>query len=144
MASAPSITAQKGRAFLLKVGSSTSPTTFSTVGGLRATNVTFNGNPVDITSKSSNGWQELLPDGGVKQFSFSASGVYDSASAAYALLQAACLNQTLIEAEVVSGAGDAFIGTFSVSTFQRDGTHNDAETFSLTLMSSGPVTYDAA
>lgn len=143
MPSAASITAQKGRAFLLKVSDGTSPTTYVTVTGLRATGIQINSNPVDITNKSSAGWRELLPDGGIRQVTFTGSGLVDSASAQLITLESAALNGTLIEAQVISGKGDSLMGTFAVSAFQRDGTHNDAETFSVTLENSGPVTYSA-
>lgn len=143
MANSPSISAQKGRAFLLKVATGASPTAYVTASGLRATDLTINGNPVDITTKTSNGWRELLPDAGVQQVDITASGVWDSSSAVLQQVQAAAVARTLIEAEIISGAGDRFIGTWDVSQFKRAGTHNDAETFDITLQSSGPVIYSA-
>lgn len=142
MANSTSITAQKGRAFVLKVSNGASPTAFVTVTGLRASGVNINGNPVDITTKSSGGWRELLPDGGVKSVDFSGSGIWDSASTQLKALQAAALaGGSLIEAQIVSGAGDSFIGTFAVPTFTRNAPHDNAETFDVSLQSHGPVYY---
>lgn len=137
-----SITAQKGRLFLLKVATGASPTNYKTAAGLRATDLTINGNPVDITTKNSNGWRELLPDAGVKQVDITGSGVYDSSNAALALCQAAALaGGSIIEAEVIAGAGDKFVGEWAVPTFKRTGNHNDAEMFDITLNSHGVITY---
>lgn len=145
MANGTSITAQKGRAFLLRVASGTSPTTFNNVTGLRATGITINGSPVDITTKSSAGWQEWLPDGGVKSVSMTGSGIYDSNNTYLAAVQAAALaGGDFVEAEIVSAAGDSYVGTWVVPTFTRNGPHDNAETFDVTLQSHGPVYYQAA
>lgn len=145
MANSTSITAQKGRSFLLQLASGGSPTTFTSATGLRTTGVAINGAPVDITTKSSAGWRELLPDGGVKSVDISASGIWDSGSTNLKTLMAAALaGGTLIEAQVVSGAGDKFIGTWAVPTFNRNAPHDNAETFDVTLQSHGPVYYSAS
>ncbi len=140
--SGTSITAGKGRAFLLKVDlTGASPTVYSTVTGLRVTDLSINGNPVDITTKSSNGWRELLPDAGIEQVDITASGVYDGSNAGSApFIEKAALNRTFIDAEVVFANGVVFSGTWVISPYKTGGNHNDAQTFDLTLMSHGPVT----
>ena len=52
--------AEKGSAFLLKIGDGESPPTYSTIAGLRTTQLSVNGEPVAITNKDSGGWRELL------------------------------------------------------------------------------------
>ena len=140
-----SIQAKAGRLFLLQISDGTSPTTFSAVQGLRATDVTINGNPVDITTKTSGGWREYLPGAGVSEMTFSGSGIYDSAGAQLKALPAAVIgspqNPIYIQAKITSAAGDAFVGTFVVATFKRSGAHDGAETFDITLNSSGPIIY---
>ena len=64
---------EKGSAFLLKVGNGGSPPTYQTVAGLRTTQLSVNGDPVNVTSKDSGGWRELLSGAGVR--SVSASGL---------------------------------------------------------------------
>lgn len=144
MANAPSVTAEKGRLFLLQVSDGTSPTNFVTVTGMRANDVTINGSPVDITNKSSNGWRELLPGAGVQSVDITASGVYDAANAQLKALQALSLTQAgLVEARMQSGAGDHFTGSWAVGTFKRSSTHDNVEMFDITLNSSGPPVYSA-
>jgi len=144
MANTGSITPKSGRDFLLKVSDGTSPTSYVTVAGLTNTSITLNGNPVDVTNKSSAGWSEMFAAGGVRSMQVSASGLLDSSSTQLEALQTAILNQTNIEAELVSGKGDRYLGTFVVTNFERGGDHTNAETFSVTLSSHGPVTYSAS
>lgn len=146
MANQPSITAKSGRQFLLKISDGTSPTVYNSLGGLRATSLALNNNPVDITNKGSAGFRELLPDGGVRTYQMTGNGIVDAAAssaAVYRLLQTAALNATLIEAQIISGVGDKFMGLFAVSNFARTGNHDGAEEYSITLESSGPLVYSA-
>lgn len=145
MANGTSITAVKGRVVLLQIASGASPTTFTDVTGLRTTGVQINDGAVDITTKSSAGWQEMLPDAGVKSVNISASGIWDSANANLLTVQAASLaGGSLIEARVKTTSGDSFTGTWSVGPFTRNAPHDNAETFDLTLRSHGPVYYSAS
>lgn len=143
MGTGASISAQRGRDFLLKVNTGTSPPTYNTVGGLRANDLSFNGNPVDISSKSSAGWRELMPGGGLRDMSVSGSGIFDSGNAAYAAMETAARTQALIEAEVVDQRGDTWSGYWAVATFKRSGPHDGVETFDVTLNSSAAITFTA-
>ena len=58
--------AEKGSAFLLKIGDGESPVGYTTIAGLRTTQMTVNGEPVAITSKDSGGWRQLLSGAGVR------------------------------------------------------------------------------
>jgi TP901-1 family phage major tail protein len=141
MTNQASIQALKGRSFLLKVDmAGTSPTGFQTVAGMRATQLKINGNQVDITNKNSNGWQELLSDAGVRKIDITASGEYDAtAGSANVFMEKAALANTFIDAEILFGNGVAYTGTWAISDYTTDGPHDNAQTFSLTLTSHGPV-----
>lgn len=70
--------AEKGSAFLLKVGDGAAPPLYATIAGLRATQLSVNGEAVNVTSKDSGGWRELLSGGGVRSVSVSASDSWDA------------------------------------------------------------------
>jgi TP901-1 family phage major tail protein len=137
----PSITAKPGRQFVLKVSDAVSPTNFVTIGGLRNTQMTLNNNPVDITNAASNGFREYLPDGGVQSFSMSGDGIFDSETTGAVVLFTAAKDRTVIEGQIVSGHGDSFVGFFVVTNFQRNGPYDGAETFSVSLESTGQLAY---
>ena len=52
--------AEKGSAFLLKVGDGAASPVYTTVAGLRTTQLSINGDPIVITNKGSGAWRELL------------------------------------------------------------------------------------
>ncbi|MFN3288465.1 MAG: phage tail tube protein, partial [Sphingomonadaceae bacterium] len=86
--------AEKGSAFLLKVGDGGSPVTYATVAGLRTTQLSVTSDTVVITHKGSGGWRELLSGAGIKQISISGAGVF-TGSAAEARVRASALAGTL-------------------------------------------------
>ena len=55
---------ENGSDFLLKVGDGEAPPTYRTVAGLRTTQLSVNGEAVNVTTKDSGGWRELLAVGG--------------------------------------------------------------------------------
>lgn len=140
----PSITAKPGFQFVLKIADpAVSPTDFKLVGGLRNTALTINNAPADITNAGSNGFQELLPNGGIQSFNVTADGVFDSDTDGMTLLFTAARLRTLVECQIISGHGDSFVGTFAVANCSRTGPYQDAETFNVTLNSSGTIEYVA-
>jgi TP901-1 family phage major tail protein len=68
--------AEKGSAFLLKIGDGANPPIFATVAELRTTQMSVNGDAVNITSKDSGGCRELLSGAGVRSVSVAGSGLH--------------------------------------------------------------------
>ncbi len=68
------MSAEKGSAFLLKIGDGALPPNYTTIAGLRATTLAINANPVDITTKNSGGWSEILSGAGLKSVTLTGSG----------------------------------------------------------------------
>lgn len=138
------MTAQKGSLVLLKVGDGGTPTeTFTTVGGLRTTSFTHNNQTVDATNKDSGAWRELLEGAGVRSISISGSGVFTD-SAAEETVRGYAVNNSIQNYELTFGNGDKLSGAFQITSYQRAGTYNDAETYSITLASAGAVTFTTA
>lgn len=139
--SGTSIQGLKGRDCLLKVDiTGASPTVYTSFTGLRATSIKLNGNQVDISNKNSGGWQELLSDAGIRRIEMSCSGVYDgTAGQVFAYVEKAALSNAKIDAEIVFGNGVAFLGTWIISDYTIDAPYDNAQTYSLTITSHGPV-----
>ena len=58
--------AERGSAFLLKIGDGSATPAYATVAGLKTTQLSINGDAVAITNKGSGGWRELLSGAGVR------------------------------------------------------------------------------
>ena len=141
---ATSITAKSGRLFVLKVSDGTSPTTFVTVGGINATDMAINNNPVDVTNAASGGIREWLPDGGVQELRATCEGIKDSLTTGAVLLQAASITRSIIQCQIVSGHGDKFTFNGVVNNWRRTGRMDDAERFSCEIVSDGAILYQSS
>ena len=133
------MTAQKGAAFLLKIGDGASPPAYDIVAGLRTTQMTINGEPVVVTHKGSGGWREILSGAGTRSVSVSASGIFLD-SAAETRLRGNALAGTLDSYELSFEDGARMRGSFLVQRLDYAGDFNGERTYALALESSGAVT----
>jgi TP901-1 family phage major tail protein len=129
---------EKGSAFLLKVGDGGAPPAFATVAGLRTTQLSVNGQAVEVTSKDSGGWRELLSGAGVRSVSVSGAGVF-TGSAAEARLRGSALTGALDDYRLSFEGGDSMTGRFLVTRLDYAGDYNGERSYTLTLESSGEV-----
>ena len=140
--------AGKGSSFLLKDNSTGTP---ATIGGLRSTSMTINGEAVDITTKDSNAFissgndkaRDLLQGGGVRSMTISASGVFTDSSTEN-ILRGFAFDGAIQNYDLVFSDGSKISGAFLVTSYERAGQFNGEETYSVTLESSNTITYTNA
>jgi TP901-1 family phage major tail protein len=131
--------AEKGSAFLLKVGNGATPPVYATVAGLRTTQLSINGEAVVITSKDSGGWRELLSGAGVRSVSVAGSGVF-TGSTAETRLKANALAGLIDDYELSFESGERMRGRFLLTRLDYAGDFNGERSYTLALESSGAVT----
>ena len=132
------MTAENGSAFLLKVGDGAETPVYSTVAGLRTTQLSINGEAVVITNKSSGGWRELLSGAGVRSVSVSGGGVF-TGSAAEARLKNNALAGLVDDYELSFESGERLQGRFLLTRLDYAGDFNGERSYTLALESSGAV-----
>ena len=130
--------AEKGSAFLLKVGDGAGTPVYSTVAGLRTTQLSINGEAVVITNKGSGGWRELLSGAGVRSVSVSGAGVF-TGSAAETRLKSNALAGLLDDYELSFESGEKLRGKFLLTRLDYAGDFNGERSYTLALESSGVV-----
>ena len=139
---------QKGSSFLLKDNSTGTP---ATIGGLRSTSMSINGEMVDVTTKDSNAFvtsgndkaRDLLQGGGIRSMSISASGVFTDSSTEN-ILRGFAFDGAIQNYDLVFGDGSKIAGAFLVTSYERAGEYNGEETYSVTLESHNTITYTDA
>lgn len=129
--------AQKGSALLLKMDISG---TMTTIGGLRSTSISMNEEAVDVTNKDSAGIRTLLANGGVQSMSVSGSGVFTDAASEESL-RAAFGASSFSSFDIVIPELGTYSGSFMVASLEYAGEYNGEVTYSVTLESSGAVTF---
>lgn len=130
--------AEKGSAFLLKVGDGATVPAYTTLAGLRTTQLSINGDPVVITNKGSGGWRELLSGAGIRSVSVSGAGVF-TGSTAETRVKTNALSGVIDDYELSFESGERLRGRFLVSRLDYAGDFNAERTYTLSLESSGQV-----
>lgn len=132
-------TAYKGRSATWQI-SANGGSTFTTIGGVRVTNLTVNNNPVDITNVASGGFREMLADGGTQGVDVSLEGVVVDDTAFETFLAQAHDRTSIYHKFSFAGSG-VIEGRWVVGTFGYGAPHDGAQTFTASMMSTGTVTF---
>lgn len=129
-----------GKDWLLKREDTAGSGTFTTIGGLRETNMTFNAEAIDSTDQGSSQNRTLLSGAGIKSMSVSGSGIFTN-SATLSLMEDDFISQVLVNFRLVDAdSGRSYTGAFKITSFERGGAYNAEQTYSVSLESSGAIT----
>jgi len=145
--------AQKGKDVLIKIDDSGS---YETIGGLRSSSITLNDESVDVTTKSSSGYRNLLAGAGVNSISISGSGVFTD-DTQEGNLKDAYLGQLQFQADGTTANTPAFTnfefivpdffkftGAFQITSLEYAGEYNGEATYSMSFESAGIIVVSAA
>ncbi len=132
------MSAQKGSAFLLKIGGDGDTGEYRTVAGLRTTQMSISGDAVVVTHKQSGGWRDLLSGAGSRHVSVSAAGIF-LGSEAEGAIRAHALAGTVAPYELSFEDGEKLRGRFLVQRLDYAGDFNGERNYTLQLESSGAV-----
>ena len=111
---------------------------FQDIGGFRSNELSFTAEGIDITNKSSGMNQEFLNGRGVISLEATGEGIIQN------ITIQRDLQQTLLENKlrwfsIEREDGRKFIARFKITGFNSTGSHDAAQIFNITLMSSGTI-----
>lgn len=133
------MSAQRGKDLLLKAADAGGA--FVTVAGLRARQIAFNAEAVDVTHAESAGrWRELLAGAGVRRASISGAGIFKDETSD-ALVRQIFFDGVIRNWQVVVPEFGTIAGPFQLSSLEYRGDHDGEVTFDLSLDSAGPLTF---
>jgi TP901-1 family phage major tail protein len=113
------------------------------VAGGREHGISINNEAIDVTDKDSNGWRTLLADPATRSVDVNFDGLMDNATH-LALALGATTTALLDNYELrIAGVG-TIAGSFHLSTTELGTPHDDAVSLTMSLMSSGAITFTAA
>jgi TP901-1 family phage major tail protein len=125
---------------ILKKGTTAAGTA---IGAMRTIGLTLNGEMVDVTNADSTGkWRELLAGAGNISASISMAGVLKD-TAAHAALITDFIAKTIDAYGVTVDTLGTFDGSWQLTSLEMTGEHNGELQYSLTLESSGAITFAA-
>ena len=136
------MSAQKGRDLLVRVSNGAGG--FVAVAGLRARQLAFNAETVDVTNADSAGrWRELLAGAGVRRASVAGAGVFRD-EASDARLRQMFFDGAIDSFQIVVPAFGTIEGFFQITSLEYRGDHAGEVTFDMALDSAGALSFTAA
>ena len=128
-----------GNNLTLSVESAPASGTYNVIGGVSEHSMTINNEPVDVSDKDSNRWVELLA-AGARSVAISMSG-FVSDDANYAIMDTAIKNDVILNYRITFASSETATAAFHIASNEIAGAKNDAQSFSVSLASSGVVTF---
>ncbi len=139
-----------GKLVLLYIEDASTPGTYNLIGGMQANTFTVNKETVDVTDKGASG-NRTLHDCGIRSCSIAGNGVFEVGDASLLRLLTSILGVSAAGAiynfRIAFGSAatpERITGAFQITSMERTGEYNGAETFSVSLESSGTMTYSVA
>lgn len=114
---------------------------FSTIGGFQSVDSDGSASEIDVTNQSSGEYREILDGRGVRSLDINCSGVLQNTAIAKAL-EANQFSQKLRWFRIVQedDSNRTKTAKFKITSFSKSSAHDGSVNFSMSLMSSGPVT----
>ncbi|TXM87508.1 phage major tail protein, TP901-1 family [Methylobacterium sp. WL116] len=135
------MTAQKGKDLLVRAGNGAGG--FVAVAGLRARQIAFNAEAIDVTNADSAGrWRELLAGAGARRAAISGSGVFRDEASDLRLRQV-FFDGVIETFQVVVPAFGTLEGPFQITALEYRGNHAGEVTFDMSLESAGAIAFTA-
>lgn len=138
---------QKGRLMLVNIGDGEASESFGKLCGLRSKTLTINNSEIDVTTADCDSpggplWTEVMD--GVKRVSVSGNGYFKDEATEARLNTVAMGASSIANFQIIVPDFGTFSGAFFVQSVEYGGEQEDGVTYSLTLASSGEVTFTAA
>lgn len=138
---------QLGRALLVKISDGASPEVFANLCGLNSKTLTINNSMIDVTTPDCTTpegalWTESL--GGLKSVSVSGDGFFEDSTTETRMNTVAMLADAKTNFQIIVPSFGTYAGAFYIESLEFGGETEGGVTYSLTLSSTGAVTFTAA
>jgi TP901-1 family phage major tail protein len=138
---------QLGRALLVKIGDGEASEAFSNLCGLNSKTLTINNTSIDVTTADCTTpegalWTETLA--GLKNVSVSGDGFFEDSTTEARMNTVAMQNDNKANFQIVVPDFGTYAGSFRIASLEFGGETEGGVTYSLSLESTGAVTFTAA
>lgn len=138
---------QLGRALLVKIGDGEASEAFSNLCGLNSKTLTINNTSIDVTTPDCTTpegalWTETLA--GLKNLSVSGDGFFEDSTAEARMNTVAMQNDNKANFQIVVPDFGTYAGAFRIASLEFGAETEGGVTYSISLESTGAVTFTAA
>ena len=135
---------QRGRDVLISIGDGGEPEAFAVVAGIRARTISLTAGLGEATAaQSPPAWRERVSEAATERAEVAGSGVFRDAASDVRLRGAYFNGEAAMFRLVIPDFG-TMTGRFQISELAYGGAHDEQATFSIRLVSTGVVTFEAA
>lgn len=110
------------------------------IAGIQTKSISFNSEPIDITTDDDNGYRTILAEGGETMVEISFDGI-EKDSVLRDLWVAGGLSQLYTDITLEWDDGSTLACDFFIPSYEETGSYKDKITFSSSLQSSGAYVY---
>lgn len=138
---------QLGRAILVKIGDGEASEAFANLCGLNSKSLTINNSSIDVTTPDCTSPEGALFTetlAGLKNASVSGDGFFEDSAAEARMNTVAMAADNVANFEIVIPDFGTYAGAFRLSSVEYGGETEGGVTYSLSLESTGAVTFTAA
>ena len=135
--------ARKGSLLILKIGNGGSPETFTALGGLRLAEYSIANPLLDNDDLESGAWRSAHDRPGNRSLNITASGIFTD-SAEEETLRGDAFSGALRNYRMEFGNNQKISGAFLITALTRSGSIEGEQRYTLSLASSGPITFSAS
>lgn len=138
---------QLGRALLVKIGDGQASEAFSNLCGLNSKSLTINNSSIDVTTPDCTTpegalWTETL--NGLKNVSVSGDGYFEDSTAEARMNTVAMSADNACNFQIIVPNFGTYAGSFRIASLEFGGETEGGVTYSISLESTGAVTFTAA
>ncbi len=133
---------QRGKDILLKLKQADGDI-YETIGGMRASEIAFNAQPVDVTNANSSGrWREFLSDSGMRTARISGEGVFRDETADE-MMRALFFDSGTASWELTLPDFGVLSGEFALTVLNYAGNYDGEVRWRMELQSAGEINFAA-
>ena len=138
---------QLGRALLVKIGDGDGAEAFANLCGLNSKSLTINNSSIDVTTPDCTTPEGTLATeslSGLKNFSLSGNGFFEDSTTEARMNTVAMATDNQANFQVTVPDFGTYAGAFRITTLEFGGETEGGVTYSVSLESTGAVTFTAA
>ena len=138
---------QLGRALLIKIGDGATSEAFSNLASMNSKSLTISNSSIDVTTPDSASPEGVLFSeslGGLKNVSVSGDGFFEDSTAEARMNTVAMANDNKANFQIVVPDFGTYAGAFRITSLEFGGETEGGVRYSLSLESTGAVTFTAA
>lgn len=137
------MTARKGSMVLIKIGNGATTEVFTTIGGLRTSELVINNRPMEANTLETGIFRTMLGSSGLSSLRIIGTGIFNDTTSEDTL-RGYAMNGSKNNYQFIFANGSYCTGPFIVARYERSADFDAEELYAIALESAGEISYFSA